>query len=89
MTCRTFGGLRVVTDVNLVEPGEPAVVRRPWRERLFTRPWRPWVPTKLVPTMVPRKDVLVVGNMALMHPARLNQLMVAAEKEGWGVTHRA
>lgn len=79
----------MVTDVNLVEPGEPAVVRRSWRERLFSRPWRPWQPTKLVPTTKPRKDLLVVGNMVLVHPARLNDLMKAAEKAGWGTTYHA
>ena len=42
-----FGGYRVV-----IVPDAQGV-RRTWRERLFSLPWRPWASTKVVPTHWP------------------------------------
>jgi hypothetical protein len=38
-------GMKVVVTPHLPMVDE----RRPWCERLFTRPWRPWRTTKKVP----------------------------------------
>ena len=59
-----FNGLRVILK-------GPRTLVRSWRERLFTRPWRPWVRTKLVPDPVVGPDdiyriggTLIVGERA-------------------------
>lgn len=36
---------RAFLDAN---PPQRVVVRRTWRERLFSRPWRPWRATRVV-----------------------------------------
>lgn len=45
-TPQGFGGMRVVIDDTLTEFD---LVRRTWRERLLTRPWRPWQAYRQVP----------------------------------------
>lgn len=42
-----FNGMKLI-----VVPDSQSV-RRSWRERLFSRPWRPWAATKIVPTHWP------------------------------------
>jgi hypothetical protein len=64
----TFTGLRIVETEMLTEPGEPIDVRRTWRERLFSRPWRPLRATKLFVPQVPMKTAMRVGNTLYMHP---------------------
>lgn len=67
--------MKIVTS-NLLTVKEDRTVPRPWRERLFSLPWRPMVKTKTVAVDVPRKDVLVsevMGTM-FMHPATLARL---------------
>lgn len=54
-----FFGTRIYTDPNAVRR-----IRRPVREILFGRPWRPWRWTKTVPTMF----VLRGGESIVCHP---------------------
>jgi hypothetical protein len=68
----TFG-LKVVTDINLVEPGESYEVPRMWKERLFTLPWRPFKKTRTVIPMVPSMTVYRYGDKLIMHPAMLEE----------------
>jgi hypothetical protein len=49
----TFGGIQIKVSPWAMVPGKPIQVKRPWRERLFSRPWRPWVKTRLVIPTVP------------------------------------
>lgn len=69
-----FRGMPVVTSLFLTEAGEPIEVRRTWRERFLSRPWRPWKRTKAVIPQVPRRDALVMGGQILVHPAMLSEL---------------
>ena len=70
-----FHGMRVIESVYLVEPGEPRTERRTWRERLFSRPWRPWVATKVVVPQVPHRGAVQLNATTLvMHPETLRQL---------------
>lgn len=75
----TFQGMPVLTSEWLTDP-EQRTVRRTWRERLFTRPWRPWVATKTITVQVPSTKVLILpGPKVLMHPAQVETLRRALE----------
>ena len=41
-------GLRIIENPLMVEDGEPYEIRRTWRERLFSWPWRPLRATRMV-----------------------------------------
>lgn len=65
----TFAGVRIIESPCLTEAGEPQAVRRSWRERLCSRPWRPWKATKTVVPQVPSRTVYrLAGGRLLMHP---------------------
>ncbi len=72
-----FVGVQITTDVNMVEPGAPCEVRRTWRERLFSRPWRPLQATRTVVPMVPSRQILRFANRLVMHPTMLDELQKA------------
>ena len=48
-------GMRVMVDDALTEY---EWVKRPWRERLLTKPWRPWRSSKRVHKDVPPKYLI-------------------------------
>ena len=50
------------------------VVTRTWRERLFSKPWRPLVKEKTLRYQVPMETVTVLGNKAIGHPATIAQM---------------
>lgn len=56
-------GTIVLTDAFI---NDYDTVERTWRERLFTRPWRPWVSTKRV---YAPKFYKLPGGRVLMSPA--------------------
>jgi len=60
---------KIIYDDRLVEEGESYDVKRTWKERLFTLPWRPLKATKTITPMVPMTEALVMpdGTM-VMHP---------------------
>lgn len=71
----TINGLRIVANHNMVEDGEPIIVHRTWRERLFSRPWRPWMATRTVVPTRPKREFLRIGHSTLMaHPALIEEL---------------
>lgn len=79
----TFGGLRVITSLFLEEDGEPVTVRRTWRERLLTRPWRPLLATRVVIPKVPyRGAVRLNATTLVMHPATLRALQKQCDLMG-------
>jgi hypothetical protein len=70
-----INGMRIIESAYLEEDGEPYQVRRTWRERLFTRPWRPLVATRTVVPKVPFRGVIQLNATTLvMHPVTLRQL---------------
>ena len=72
---RRLAGMRIIESAYLMEPGEPRVERRTWRERLWSRPWRPWVATRTVIPQVPHRGALRLSDGTLvMHPATVKQL---------------
>lgn len=70
-----FNGMRVIESEWLMEPSEPMTERRTWRERLFTRPWRPFVRTRTVVRQIPYRGALRLSNGTLViHPVTLRAL---------------
>lgn len=74
--------MRIVESMAMIEPGPMEVRVRPWTERLFGSPWRPFQATKLVPTVRPRRDILRVGGMFIMHPEMARQVRADVELHG-------
>jgi len=71
----TFNGMNVMASEYLLEDGEPYQERRTWRERLFTRPWRPLQATRTVVPKVPSTQGYILnGNTILMHPEQIAKL---------------
>jgi hypothetical protein len=70
-----FRGMRVIESPYLEQDGEPVTVRRTWRERLFSRPWRPLVATRTVVPRVPYRGAMRLDARTLvMHPQMLREL---------------
>lgn len=77
-----FNGPNIIESVYLEEDGEPYEQRRTWRERLFSRPWRPLKATRTVVPKVPsRKFVLLDSRTVVMHPAMRQELQSALSAE--------
>lgn len=70
-----FNGMRVIESVHLTQDGKPYQVRRSWRFRLFSLPWRPWQTTYTVVPRVPYKGAIQIdANTLIMHPETVRYL---------------
>lgn len=70
-----WNGMRVIQSSHLEQDGEPFTVRRTWRERLFGRPWRPLVSTRVVVPKVPYRGALRLNSTTLvMHPETFREM---------------
>jgi hypothetical protein len=71
-----------MTMLKVIEnPGMLDEVCRSWRERLFSRPWKPWRRTK----MVPSHEVLIYGSMVVVHPEVGRELRAGVDGGGVGL----
>ena len=68
-----FNDMDVVLSELMTEP-KTLNVRRTWRERLCSRPWRPLVAVKTITIQVPSEAVRVWNGKVLMHPALFAEL---------------
>lgn len=66
-------GMRMIESVWMTKP-ETRTVQRTWRERLWSWPWRPWQPTKLVTVQVPSPEVLRMGDTLIAHPQTIKAI---------------
>lgn len=57
----TFAGMRVIVQ-------GPSTVRRSWRERLLSWPWRPWITEKVVKSPIGPRDCIRFGDTLVMGP---------------------
>lgn len=54
---------------------EERVVRRTWKERLLSWPWKPWVAEKTIFIQVPDEHVYQIGRYTFVcHPAIAKQI---------------
>ncbi len=64
-----FAGMRILESEYLTVDGEPVQVRRSWRERLFSRPWRPLTTTRTVVPQVPNPGLMRIdARTIVLHP---------------------
>lgn len=75
----TLNGVRIIESVWLTEPGNPVEVQRTWRQRLFSRPWRPWKATFTMIPHVPMRGGYQMGDAIVMHPETVRKLKSATE----------
>lgn len=74
----TLYGMRIIESVWLVQDGPPTKVRRTWRERLFTLPWRPLVASRTVIPQIPYQGAMRLDdNTIVMHPETLQKMRTA------------
>lgn len=76
---RTTLGIPIIESEVLIIDGEPYERRRTWRERLFTRPWRPWRATQRVIPKVPDPNFYVSsvepwGKQIFAHPVTARRI---------------
>jgi hypothetical protein len=68
-----FSGIQLRESVTAVADGEPYWVKRTWRERLLSWPWRPWNDVRMIVPKVPAAYRLWDGSY-LVHPDIASQL---------------
>jgi hypothetical protein len=68
-------GMKVIQDINMTDEAPMVYRLRPWKERLFTRPWRPLQEGVWMPQRRPSRRILQLGfNTLVMHPAMWQKL---------------
>ena len=62
---------------------EPKLIEEPrnWKERLFTRPWRPMKKTKFTSIQVPSRQVMCIDGTYYAHPAMIEEIRQLTLKE--------
>lgn len=79
-----INGMKVYTSTDMVVEGPAKIVKRTWRERLLTRPFRPFQATRRVQTWAPSKEVLWMPNGSVyMHPETLSALIAEKRKASY------
>jgi hypothetical protein len=51
------------------------IVKRAWKERFFSLPWRPWITIRLIIHYDPDPRVYVFGDRLIAHPAIISKLI--------------
>ena len=79
-------GFPIITSPYLADT-ERRIVNRPWRERLLTWPWRPWVPHKTISVTVSSKSIYFTNGNGIFrfdgvvaHPSALASTKTQAQK---------
>lgn len=79
-----INGMKIIEDINMTEEGEPYQIRRSWKERLFSRPWRPRQRMKTIVPRVPSEKCYLLGNNTIMmHPETAQKLFVKIRGAGF------
>jgi len=74
-TPNMFNGMRIITSLDMVEEGTPYEVKRTWKERLFTLPWKPFYATKTAVPLIPKQTATFLPNGTLvMHPEMYDKI---------------
>jgi len=69
-----LGSIRLIESVWCTVSEERAI-RRTWRERLLSWPWRPWVAEKTIVVQIPDKHVYQIDRYTFVcHPAIAKQV---------------
>lgn len=67
--------MKIVENPYMTVPGDPIYTKRTWKQRLFSRPWKPFNAYDITIPHVPSSTVLTVPNgQLIMHPEVAAQL---------------
>jgi hypothetical protein len=66
---------------NLMTVAKTEEVKRTWKERLFSWPWRPLRKTKYVTTHVPSEQVIFAHGTYFAHPELIEKIRLLTLKE--------
>ena len=76
-----LNGMRIIESVYLEQDGEPYQVRRSWRARLLSWPWRPWRAAYTVVPKIPYQGAIQLdARTIVMHPHTARQLSGATRQ---------
>ena len=66
-----YNSMQMVESVHAVEEDgtRPLTVKRSFKERFLSLPWRPWVSTKVIQVPNYKPAIYVTGNKIVYHPA--------------------
>ena len=75
-------GLQIVENQDMVVEDGITIVKRSWRERIFSRPWRPLQRTKEIIRFVPDPYVYLIRdrNIIIAHPITVIKLHQEIQK---------
>ena len=65
-----LAGFQIIEDAHLVKS---ELVKRTWKERFFTRPWRPF--KKYREVFYPSEEILTIGRTLIMHPMMKQKIL--------------
>lgn len=74
-------GRKIVLSNILTHDGEPFEVKRTWKERLFTKPWRPFKKTRIVVLQIPDDVIIKTPDAYIMHPEVFKRLQLEFNKQ--------
>jgi len=77
----TCNGYRVVENLSMTVNGEPIKVKRTWKERLLSWPWKPFKTHNITIPKIPSTEVIMFENSMIMHPEIAKKLKEALDKE--------
>ncbi len=75
-------GLQIIENKNMVIEDGTTIIKRSWRERIFSRPWRPLQRTREITRFVPDPDVYLIRdrNIIIAHPVTVTKLHQEIQK---------
>lgn len=78
-----YCGLKILENPILTVPGQSEQVKRTLKERLFSRPWRPFKKYIKVTPMIPDPNYYLdkINNTIIAHPDTARKLMNAIEED--------
>lgn len=80
MNIAQISGFKIITNDHLMVDGEPIQIRRSWRERLFSRPWRPWAAVRTFIPKIPSPQIFEWGDTLIMHSETMRKFREMSRK---------
>lgn len=77
-----FFGCEVHQDFCLVVHDGWETVARSWKERLFSRPWRPWQKTRKIPKYKPDPNLYTFNGKLIGHPDTIEKMVEKLKESG-------
>ena len=66
---------KIIENPYLFKDGKPYTVKRTWKERLFSKPWKPLQKFKIIIPKIPDDNIFVLNGATLVgHPETIRAL---------------